>query len=325
MNPGNLWAILLAGMTMSASGQGRVVFEGPIHSTSIGSNRLVRVYLPPSYEREPNRRFPVLYVHDGQNAFTTVGTNVAFGWGNWELDKTVNDLCAAGRMQEILVVAVDCSRERFLDYRGPAYGYTGAELKSINRPPPAPGDDSRYEGYKRFLIDELKPRIDGDYRTLTNAANTGVLGSSMGGICSLALAWERPDVFGRAASLSGAFWVERTNFLANVVGRFRGNPKPVRLYLDSGVCDFSGGDDGRGTTASMVAEFRRIGWRDAVDLQHYVDATPLTEAELERTGLRRDKWKEAQTSQHNEFYWRLRVWRPLVFLFPPPRDQPADL
>jgi hypothetical protein len=52
-------------------------------------------------------------------------------------------------------------------------------------------------------------------------------------------------------------------------------------------------------------------------LMHYVDARPLTRPELEKAGLRRDKWGEAQTSQHNEFYWRLRVWRALTFLFPP--------
>jgi hypothetical protein len=62
---------------------------------------------------------------------------------------------------------------------------------------------------------------------------------------------------------------------------------------------------------------RRIGWKDGRNLQRYVDLRPLTDAELERTGLRQDKWAEARNSQHNEFYWRLRVWRALVFLFPP--------
>jgi len=302
---------------MSIEGQGRVVFEGPVYSPAFATNRFVRVYVPPSYERDASRRFPVLYVHDGQNAFTTVGTNVAFGWGNWEMDATVNRLCADGRMDEVIVVAVDCSRERYLDYRGPARRYSEPELQAMKRPPPAPGDDSRYDQYKRFLIEELKPRIDAGYRTLTNAVNTGVLGSSMGGLCSLALAWDRPDVFGRAASLSGAFWVEQTNFLANIVGPYRGSPKPVRLYLDSGVCDFSGGDDDRRNTEALAAALRRIGWREGIDLRHYVDAQPMSGAELERAGLRPDKWKEAQTSQHNEFYWRQRVWRPLVFLFPP--------
>jgi predicted alpha/beta superfamily hydrolase len=308
---------LFLSVAMPSSAQGRVVFEGPIYSASFQTNRVVRIYTPPSYDREPARRYPVLYVHDGQNAFTTVGTNVAFGWGNWELDRTVNSLCAAGRLREIILVAVDCSAERYQDYRGPAYPWPEAELKELKQRPPATGDNSRYEKYQRFLIEELKPKIDREYRTLSDASNTGVLGSSMGGICSLALAWERPDVFGKAASLSGAFQVEKTNFLSNVLRPYRGRPKPVRVYLDSGTCDYSGGDDGRSQTDAVAAELRRIGWKDGAGLSHFVDERPLTPAQLEQSGLRRDKWAEAQRSQHNEFYWRLRAWRALTFLFPP--------
>ncbi|MBC8001997.1 MAG: alpha/beta hydrolase [Opitutaceae bacterium] len=290
-------------MTTAQAIHGKIVFEGPMES-SVAGRRFIRVYLPPSYETAKDKRYPVLYVHDGQNAFTTVGTNVAFGWGNWALDKTADELIAAGRMRETILVAVDCTAQRYQDYRGPS----------------AATNNAAYETYKRFLIEELKPRIDRDYRTLADAPNTGVLGSSMGGICSLALAWERPDVFGRAASLSGAFQVERRHFINEILKNYQDKPKPVRVYLDSGVVDFSGGDDGRKNSEVVAAELRRIGWKDGLDLLHYVDAKPLTEAELETTGLRRDKWKEAQTSQHNEFYWRIRSWRALTFMFPPIRD-----
>jgi predicted alpha/beta superfamily hydrolase len=307
-----VWLACLGGPAL-----GSVVFEGPVFSQVFGTNRLVRIFLPSSYDSHTERRYPVLYIHDGQNAFTTVGSNVAFGWGNWELDLTVDRLVAKKRMREIIMVAVDCSRERYLEYRGPAYPFTAEELKKTHRPPPAPGDNSRYEKYARFLIEELKPKIDREYRTLPDPAHTAVLGSSMGGLCSLALAWERPDVFGRAASLSGAFQVENQHFLVNVLRPYSGKPMPFKVYLDSGTTDFTGGDDGRAQTEAVVAELRRIGWRDGRDLLHFVDEKPLTEAELERTGLRRDKWKEAQTSQHNEFYWRRRVWRALAFLFPP--------
>ena len=143
-----------------------------------------------------------------------------------------------------------------------------------------------------------------------------MLGSSVGGLCSVVLAWDHPEIFGAAASLSGTDISEQTNFLNQVLRNYRGAPKPFRLYLDSGVVDYAGGDDGRALTGEVAAEFRRIGWTDK-NLQLYTDASPLTPAQLERTGLRRDKWAEAQTNQHNEFYWRLRAWRALVFLFPP--------
>jgi enterochelin esterase-like enzyme len=280
-----------------------------VASKFLEANRAIHICLPASYEKEPNRRYPVLYLHDGQNVFSSAGTNVAFGWGSWELDKTVDELCRTGKMREIIMVGVDNSSARLKEYSGRVNS-----TRAVATNPASATGNTAFENYAAFLITELKPKIDREYRTLPDPAHTGVMGSSMGGLCSLALAWEHPEVFGRAASLSGAFQVDSTNFLNAVLRSYRGKSKPFRIYLDSGVVDFMGGDDGRTLTAQVAAELRRIGW--ASDLEHYVDATPLTLAELEETGLRRDKWKEAQTSQHNEFYWRERSWRALTFLFP---------
>lgn len=272
-----------------------------VGSKFLTAPRTVRIYLPPSYYREPNRRYPVLYLHDGQNVSSSAGTNICFGWGSWELDKTVNAFCRAGKMQEIILVGVDNSSARYAEYCGRLHsGDTNA--------------NTEFENYAAFLIRELKPKIDSSYRTRPEPANTGVMGSSMGGICRIVLAWEHPEVFGKAGSLSGAFQVERTNFLESILRPYQGKAKPIRLYLDSGVVDFTGGDDGRKWTEAVAEEFRRIG--SGRELVHFVDAKPLTLLEIEKTGLRRDKWAEAQTSQHNEFYWRLRVWRALTFLFP---------
>ena len=275
-----------------------VVFEGTFPSEKLSTNRFYRVYVPPSYETSKDR-FPVLYVHDGQNAFTTAGPHAAFGWGNWELDKTADRLIGEKKMRPIIIVAIDCSPSRYREYRGPM---------------PGSQDNKAYERYSRFLIDELKPKIDREYRTLTNAANTGLLGSSMGGICSLALAWEHPNVFGLAASLSGAFQVEKQFFTEQVLGNYAGKPKPIRIYLDSGITDFTGGDDGAKQTQAVAGELERIGWKRGVDLMHFVDK-PLTAQELEPYHLAENKFQEAQRSQHNEFYWRLRAWRALTFLF----------
>jgi predicted alpha/beta superfamily hydrolase len=279
----------------------------------LGADRTFQIYLPASYEKESARRYPVLYLHDGQNVFSTAGTNVAFGWGSWELDRTVDELSHTGKMQEIIMVAVNNSRARMTEYSGRTR--TPGEVGSTNTTSTA----TAFEKYAAFLVRELKPKIDGDYRTLPEPAHTGVMGSSLGGICSLALAWEHPEVFGCAASLSGAFQVERRTFLDSVLKTYQEKPKPFRVYLDSGAVSLTGGDDGRALTDQVAAELRRIGW--TTSLQHYVDAQPLNEAEIEKTGLRRDKWREAQTSQHNEFYWRLRSWRALTFLFPPNEEQ----
>lgn len=286
--------------TQSTKGEQRLVQE-EFPSRFLGAPRMVRIYLPASYGLENQKRYPVLYLHDGQNVYSSAGTNVAFGWGNWELDKTADELSRTGKMQEIIMVAVDNSPARYAEYCGSHH-------------PGDAGTNTPFENYTAFLIKELKPKIDSTYRTRPDAANTGAMGSSMGGICSLILGWEDPEAFGRVASLSGAFMVEQTNFLKHVLQPYQGKPKSARVYLDSGICDFMKGDDGRALTEAVAGELRRIGW--GKELQHYVDAKPLAPSELEKTGLRRDKWAEAQTSQHNEFYWRLRVWRALTFLFP---------
>jgi len=298
-------------------GQGRLLPPVQVASHALEMSRTVRVYLPPSYDRERSRRFPVLYLHDGQNVFSTAGSNACFGWGGWNLDRTVDQLTAAGQMREIILVAVDNIRSRYEEYRGPAWSdgeRGGSEVP--HREPPA-SDDRAFRNYAAFLIRELKPQIDRTYRTLPGAKHTGVLGASLGGICSLALAWDYPAVFGLAASLSGSFQIEQTNFLSNVVRGYQGKPKRLRIYLDSGTLDFTGDDDGHRTTAAVADELRRIGWKDGVDLMHFVDEHPLSEAGLAQAGLRRDKWEEARISQHNEFYWRQRAWRALTFMYPP--------
>ena len=145
------------------------------------------------------------------------------------------------------------------------------------------------------------------------------MGSSVGGLGSVVVAWEHPEIFGGTASLSGTDIAEQTNFLNHVLKAYHGPPKPLRVYLDSGVVDITGGDDGRGLTGQIAAEFRRIGWTDK-NLELFTEAKPLTPEQLQQAGLRRDKWQDAQTNQHNEFYWRLRAWRALTFLFPPERQ-----
>lgn len=289
----------------SSFGQEYTIKDEVVRSLHLGTNRIVHVYLPASYQTETKRHYPVLYLHDGQNVFSTAGTNIAFGWGNWQLDKTADDLGRAGKMQEIIMVAVDNSANRYEEYCG---GFNSSRTNTVIEP-------SAFENYATFLITELKPQIDREYRTKPGPANTGVMGSSLGGICSMALAWEHPEIFGRAASLSGSFQIEHANFLNKILQNYHGEPKPVWIYLDSGVIDFTGGDDNRRLTAQVAGELQRIGWK--TNLMLYADEKTLTPEQLKTIGLRRDKWNEAQTSQHNEFYWRLRAWRALTFLFPP--------
>jgi enterochelin esterase-like enzyme len=301
---GHLCSILMLSVALVAPASNATLLDTNLPSKILGWNRGIHIYLPPSYTTQPQRRYPVLYLQDGQNVFSSAGTNAAFGWGSWELDLTADKLSRAGRMQEIIMVAVDNSASRRAEYGG------------LHHIPGGPATNSAFENYSAFLITELKPHIDREYRTLPDAAHTAVMGSSLGGLCSVVLAWDHPEIFGGAASLSGANVREQTNFLNAVLKHYRGPPKPIRIYLDSGVVDFSGEQDGFPLTRQIAAQFQSMGWTDQ-NLEWFTDAPPLTPRQLEQAGLRRDKWAEAQVHQHNEFYWRLRAWRALTFLFPP--------
>jgi pimeloyl-ACP methyl ester carboxylesterase len=227
--------------------------------------------------------------------FSSAGSNCCFGWGAWNVDVTADRLAREHAIQEVIMVGVDSGMGRM------------GELAGHGKP----ADD-----YAEFLIRELKPRMDAGFRTLKTAGNTAVIGSSLGGLSSLALGWSHPEVFGKVASLSAALQFEDEYFLKKVVAAYSGKPKAVKIYFDSGVVDFTGGDDNHALNQSLFKEFVRIGWKSG-DLMFYEDSKPMTnQIELEHAGLRRDKWAEAATSQHNEFYWRLRAEKVFKFLFP---------
>ncbi len=162
---------------------------GTIDSMSIpqlGRTRRVWIYLPPDYATS-GRRYPVLYMHDGQNVFDEA-TSYA---GEWGVDETLDSLHAAGD-PGIIVVAVDHGGT----LRVPEYS-----------PWPTRFGAGEGDAYAAFLANTLKPWVDDNYRTLTDRMHTGITGSSMGGLVSFYAALKYPDVFGLAGVFSPAFWV----------------------------------------------------------------------------------------------------------------------
>jgi enterochelin esterase-like enzyme len=167
---------------MGQGGSQRIgtVLDTNLSSRFLGGNRGIHVYLPSSYRAELLRRYPVLYLHDGQNVFSSTGTDATFGWGGWELDRTVDALCRQGKMQEIIMIAVDNSSSRLEEYSG------------MRHPRRESSTQTAFEKYEEFLVRELKSRVDNEYRTLPEAGHTAIMGSSLGGLCSLVLAWDHP-------------------------------------------------------------------------------------------------------------------------------------
>ena len=168
-----------------------------------GRAHSLRVYLPPGYDENTLRSYPVLYMQDGKNLFFP---NEAFGGKEWQVDETMDRLDRMNAMRKVIVVGVAPS-DRMKDYTLPGY-----------------------IDYGEFLVTRVKPIIDQGYRTRPDASNTVVMGSSLGGVVSLYLAWRYPDVFGGAACLSSTF-----GYQDDLFERIGKEPRrPIRIYLDSG-------------------------------------------------------------------------------------------
>jgi len=243
---------------------GSVRYHKNFFSSKLGNRRDLVVWLPPDYEKENPRRYPVVYAHDGQNLFDPT---TAFAGVDWAVDETADSLIRAGKIQPVIVVGIWNTPERLNEY---------TTVKGRN--------------YATFLINELKPFIDENYRTLPDRANTAVMGSSLGGLISLFLAWEHPEVFGMAACLSGSWMWNDAAALRLIEGDTTAVPD-IKLYLDHG----SEGDEGR-----YAWLFRTI--RDTLIGRGFVLGKNL-------------QYIFGIGDGHNESAWARRVWRPLVFFF----------
>src|SRR5215213_8100519 len=154
-------------------------FHRQFASRRLGNKRTLCVYLPPGYFLRPQQRYPVLYLHDGQNIFDA--STAAFGV-EWGAADTADRLIGEGRITPLIIVGIYNTPERMDEYtphRDPQRRVGGRGLH-----------------YARFVADEVKPFIDHQYRTLAGREYTAVAGSSLGGLISLAIAWQHRDRFG---------------------------------------------------------------------------------------------------------------------------------
>jgi len=260
---------------------GDVRHLGRIESWWLGNARDVWVYLPPGYDRDAQRRYPVVYFHDGQNVFDAM---TAFAGVEWGADETVERLVALGAMRPVIAVAVANTSERAQEYshvRDPERGGGGcADL------------------YVKFLAKELKPRIDSEFRTLTGLAHTALVGSSLGGLVSLyggLAAWEK---FGLVGAMSPALeWGDR-----DIEHRYEHAPTaqlPLKLWVDMGTHE----DGAANADASAnVLELRRF--RELLVRRGYVEGVSLATMEVDG-------------ALHDEAAWAARLPNVLRFLFPP--------
>lgn len=205
--------------------------------------RLVFVYLPPSYFTQDSRCYPVVYANDGQNLFSTPEHKGGPFRGGWALDARLDQHWANGRLQEFILVAVPNSD--FVCIGNRTREYCTADFLNTSQDP-----------YIRYLIEVVKKEIDVRFRTLPEPANAITLGASCGGLCAFVTAVTHPHVFGGAVCLSPAFWhVDRLNKSAYSLVQSRPQPS-TRLFIDSG----DGLGDNRYVVRMMSETLSRYGW-----------------------------------------------------------------
>ena len=263
---------------------GRLVYWTDVESEFLGPKRHVEIWLPPGYDNSSSVRYPVLYMHDGQNLFDPRIANTGVDWG---VDEAVVRLAKRGVIPPVIVVGV---------WSGPRRGFEYS-----------PWGDA--PDYARFLIEELMPRVNRSFRTLTGPEQTAVMGSSMGGLLSFYLVTRHPGVFGACGCVSTHFPLseavvaeifeqvqvegvpDTTPYIVRDIRAGLTVPKGTRYWFDYGT---QGLDSAYAPTHARVRK-----WLLEQGL-----------AEGREFVIRR-----YEGATHNEASWRARLDDPLTFLF----------
>ncbi len=232
------------------------------------------IYLPPSYAENSLKRYPVCYIHDGQNLFDPAES---FKGQSWGVHQVIDMQALSGCMDEIIAVGIyNRGRGRLFDYT-PSFD---PHFKGI-------GAGGGADEYAEFMIEEIKPYVDKQYRTKPDAAHTGLMGSSLGGLVSLYIARKHPEIFSKVAALSSSFWWNRRKMLKEITNSCQF--LPLRIYLDAG------GHDSWQDTHAMYESLLRCGYLPGIDILYHMQPE----------------------HRHTEAHWGERVHLPFQFLFPP--------
>ncbi len=257
----------------------------PLPSAWVGP-REVQVWLPPGYDQARDaeghpRRYPVLYLHDGQNLFDSAAAGA-----EWQVDETAQRLVLAGHIQPVVIVAVASTNSRTFDYTPVPYSGP-SRTGSVGSLAPEGGGAA---AYGRYLVDELKPLIDSRYRTLPGRAHTAVGGSSLGGLVSQWLLLEHAATFGAGLVVSPSVWWGQGHILQRTQEAGLDGLPPPRVWLCMGMLEGP------------------VMLRGARDLSAVLTAKSWAHNYLEEPG-----------AGHDEAAWALRFDRMLRFLYGAPR------
>src|ERR1700685_4463339 len=195
-----------------------------LRSRIFKNSRLLRVWVPPGYGEPAGTRYPVLYLNDGQNLFEA---STAFAGAHWQVGETASRLIAEKKIPPLVIVGIDNTRNRAREY----LPYRAADLKLLI---------VKGKLYPNFLRREVMPAVESRYALLSGPENTGLGGSSLGGVITLYTQLAAPGVFGRALIESPSLFVANRKILEQS-RRFR--DLQARTYLGMGTSE--AGDAGK--------------------------------------------------------------------------------
>ena len=255
------------------------------HSRIFHNTRFLRVWLPPGYDDPQNagRRYPILYLNDGQNLFESA---TSFTGVEWQVDETADRLIQEGTVPPMIMVGIDnASQDRIREYMPHRSLHPVIVRAQGNR-------------FPDFLIKDVMPFVARNYRVATGPENTGLGGSSLGALISLYTAAVRPNVFGRLLLESPSLWASNRQMIRQS-RQIKGWPE--RIFLGTGTAE-AGRPDRDQSMVDDVRELAAIFRRAGVDdrrLKLFID----------------------EGASHHESAWARRFPEALLFLFGKPRQE----
>jgi predicted alpha/beta superfamily hydrolase len=196
---------------------GRVFKIERFKSRLLRVERDLIIYLPPGYDEQPNRRFPILYLQDGQNLFDSATSFIPGKY--WHVGETADHFIGTGAIQPLIIVGIyNLGKRRLREYTPTRSGRLGG---------------GKADRYLRMITEELRRYMESNFRVLPDAWHTGFGGSSLGGLLALYAGLRYPQVFGQVAALSPSVWWDR-GWIHRFAAQAEVHPRP-RIWLDIGT------------------------------------------------------------------------------------------